>query len=665
MDRDFHYYATYLAAATAGFKNSEARIIATAAQFIDDCTEAVTYESTRLGWQPHEYRVKMESGPDHLFYPLVTSVYGMTSWVPSSNNDETRQIWMPFHFLPGNYPNQNSSQVVLRDVDLSPKIRSTPVARQYLDPAENIDLLCRPRSDTSRDMINSTRASYNKMKGIDAEMSLMLIGCTMHVFADTYAHQDFSGTPSWNLNGTKNTSKNPGKFTNFGHWEGLKWVADKTTLKDITWPVSEVLTGDPLTTYPPGSFDVTSLGHGKMGHLPDVSTIYFEYDPQWSEKTIERNNPTQYMNAFVDMVNALSAIRGNIEFNWFASDDEEDSFASRHSGVINDVKQLFCPDNKKEIDQKMYEMGLDIEGREWFLFSEQRWSDALVKLCNSVDYDPIPGYNEAKYSWSESAVRKKLSGDISCADFINEPFIKWNVSAKILFKNNYLSLRTKQNGLMRILRKTGFSSTMDPRQVLIDEFDLYWIDATEQVNKNNTAILTAMTTDKMDNALLAPLQGEGTPCSPKNLYKGWKTLKANDGFISYVEESVMPAVIRNKTGYIASVSSTDDSARAVVLIKMPDNDSMVYLRTLENQPGSYLYFDFPTSIASTAIYYNDFQGSINQQWKLAQTYDEEAQLLKISLESVKYPGWYLSHNGSTVVASKTPMNWLVSDYNIS
>lgn len=38
MNKDFHYYATYLAALLAGFSKEETDIIAYAAQFVDDCT---------------------------------------------------------------------------------------------------------------------------------------------------------------------------------------------------------------------------------------------------------------------------------------------------------------------------------------------------------------------------------------------------------------------------------------------------------------------------------------------------------------------------------------------------------------------------------------------------------------------------------------------------
>jgi len=41
MNLDFHYYGTYLAAYTAGYSTDEAKVIAYAAQFVDDCTTTV------------------------------------------------------------------------------------------------------------------------------------------------------------------------------------------------------------------------------------------------------------------------------------------------------------------------------------------------------------------------------------------------------------------------------------------------------------------------------------------------------------------------------------------------------------------------------------------------------------------------------------------------
>ena len=657
MDRDFHYYATYLAAVAAKFTNEQARVIATSAQFIDDCTESVTYDARFRGWYPHVYDVK--TGDDiSQFYPLVTSVYGMTSWTPSSNYDETRQIWMPFHFLPGNYKGQKSKHVTLR-------ASNTPLDKNS-DPTESIDLLCRPRSDTSQHMINFVVKEYNRIAQTDEMVALMLVGCCMHVFADTYAHQDFAGTASYRLNSTKNAvGDNPGKFTNYGSWKDLKWEPDRGTLADIVWPTVGIATGDPLTTYPPNTGRVgrnmVSLGHGQVGHMPDVSTIFFKYSPQWSDNDLERNNPTEYMNAFCDMVKAMECIRGNNVFEWFENDKAQQDFAGSISEAIDEVKQLLCPDDKSEIDQKIYDLGLCIEGREWFLFSEERWSRALRKICRQEGFNPTPGYNEAKHGWPLEAIQMKKDGAIDRDKFIALNFIKWNVAAKMLFSNTYLKLRTLENGLMRIVREWYFSKTMDIRNHLINEFDIYWVDKPDsKVTEANLAIAGATTTDEMDNALLLPKLEVIKPSV--QMLKGWITLKNQGKYLSYIEESSLPDFVKRKIELIPSVSAEKKSARPMFLVDADSEDGTVYIRTLENKGGSTIYIDYPTSVVAKVLYYNTLKSSENQQWKINTSIEEESNKYTMSFQSVKYPGWYLGNDGKTILAVNSEIFWELEPY---
>ena len=663
MDRDFHYYGTYLAAAVAGFKNEEARLIATSAQFIDDCTEAVTYESSFSGWTPYKFVINNASNVSKDFFPIVTSVYGMKSWVPSSDNDETRQIWMPFHFLPGNYPGQNSKRLEPRSTQNEQPIN--------LDPEESIYLLCRPRSDTARSMINFAKDSYKRVQAnaldTDKELGLLLAGSCMHVFADTYAHQDFSGTPSYKLNGTKNDiSSNTGKFTNFGTWKGIKWEPDESTYRDINWPV-DLVSGDPLNIYPPNTGvlgrNTTALGHGQMGHMPDVSTIALQYQPQWSNKVITRNNPQQYMNAFIDMVAALTSIKKGEDFNWFESDDAAEQFSKtipKLASVIGVVQQLLCPDNKTAIDQKIYDLGLYVEGREWFLASEARWAKALADVCANKGFNAVPGYNEAKYSWPKQALELKSAGSIQLEDFTASRYFKWQVAAKLLFRHNYLKLRTCVNGLPRILRNTGMSKTMNPKWVLQDEYAKFWESPNADALQKNEEIVNAANTDQIDNALLS--QYLESKKSASSLTPTWQLMQAKDMYLSFATRN---STSSNTTNYYPSVNANFSQARPIAVVAVAKQANLVYLRTLENRPGQYLFLDFPTQVIMHDIRYNTFRESINQQWRI-KTYSasnnsgEET----VSYESVKYPGWFLGHDGQKIEGVSKEFIWTVSPYSV-
>ena len=54
-----------------------------------------------------------------------------------------------------------------------------------------------------------------------------------------------------------------------------------------------------------------NLGHGRAGHLPDYSWARYRYMPAWGGyKEIIKDNPSDYMNAFCQMIYALKYLRG-------------------------------------------------------------------------------------------------------------------------------------------------------------------------------------------------------------------------------------------------------------------------------------------------------------------------------------------------------------------
>lgn len=165
---------------------------------------------------------------------------------------------MPFHFLPGNYElnaaryrRQRSSRHQM--VSYAGKSATT----------DGFDwrTVCRPHSYLAVDIVNNARI-YN----MNPELNLYLTGVTMHVFADTWVHQDFMGTPETRVNdAAKNTSyafvpeNSPWAFIS-GGWGRHSWgftdSAPKWTLALGARNTSNVY-----------------LGHGRMGHLPDQSCV--------------------------------------------------------------------------------------------------------------------------------------------------------------------------------------------------------------------------------------------------------------------------------------------------------------------------------------------------------------------------------------------------------
>jgi hypothetical protein len=127
----------------------------------------------------------------------------------------------------------------------------------------------------------------------------------MHVLADTWAHRYFAGTPSMVINNTYN------RFTE------LVSNGDGFEKRKITFRHSASAPDDlehsiytcSLNTNSESS--IMNLGHGRAGHMPDYAFIKYKYMPAWGNyKEIIKDNPSDYLHAFAQMVYAMKYLRG-------------------------------------------------------------------------------------------------------------------------------------------------------------------------------------------------------------------------------------------------------------------------------------------------------------------------------------------------------------------
>ncbi|MCG9655168.1 DUF6765 family protein [Vibrio vulnificus] len=143
MQIDMHYYGTFCVARAAGLNRESARIIATAAQFVDDNAQQ---NSIDLG---DASACRVEATAHH------------TTDVSNIDPDAQRQVWVPFHFLPGNEGDSFTERLVCR--------KNSEIAQQ----------MC-------QNHLNQSSKPY----------FLELVGIMAHVYADTFAHYGFSGVSS-------------------------------------------------------------------------------------------------------------------------------------------------------------------------------------------------------------------------------------------------------------------------------------------------------------------------------------------------------------------------------------------------------------------------------------------------------------------------------------
>ena len=254
MNSDFHYYATYCAAQLAGYSHDESADICYSAQLVDLCSKTFL----------NKLKAPAAAATTQLQLELMetrTDILGL--------QDITR-IWSSFHFLP-------------RDLHAEKEKCSKEYRSKYR-------LICGPNSELVTETVRLA-----KDKGSQAA------GVAMHVLADTWAHTYFAGTPSFVINNTNyhffEIFPDGDKKIKFRHSASAPDDLDKSLYTSSLMQPSEN--------------SIMNLGHGRAGHLPDYSFIRYRYLPAWGDyDEIIKDNPSDYIHAFAQMVYALQYLRG-------------------------------------------------------------------------------------------------------------------------------------------------------------------------------------------------------------------------------------------------------------------------------------------------------------------------------------------------------------------
>lgn len=120
---------------------------------------------------------------------------------------------------------------------------------------------------------------------VNAQMALMRLGMLLHTFADTYAHQLFSGFNSW-VNEVKVTR-----------------VVNNITGKDITeTALADIAAVGEDSVIPPA-------GHAQAGNMPDLTHISFEMDYKLDENgSHTMKHRRSNTDTFVDVVRHITII---------------------------------------------------------------------------------------------------------------------------------------------------------------------------------------------------------------------------------------------------------------------------------------------------------------------------------------------------------------------
>lgn len=261
MEESFHYYATYCAAYLAGYSHDESMDICYSAQFVDLCSRTLL---AKIG------------GPDSAATTQL-QLELMDAKTNKTGLQDITRIWSSFHFLP-------------RDLMAEPPRRTS---KKFKDKYR---LICGPNGDLLVDTVELAKGS-----------SLQAAGIAMHVLADTWAHTYFAGTPSMVINNTGY------EFYEIMPENG-KMVERHLTFRHSASSPDDLEKGKYTNTlFQTSENTIMNLGHGRAGHLPDYSFMRWRYMPSWGNyEEIIKDNPSDYLHAFTQMVYALRYIRGDI-----------------------------------------------------------------------------------------------------------------------------------------------------------------------------------------------------------------------------------------------------------------------------------------------------------------------------------------------------------------
>lgn len=529
MDIDFHYYATYVAACFAGYDQKSASTIATSAQMIDENSRHVLVENTgtttgMMGF-PDDFSLHHHAdGPSIHTYRVQMTFQGLAD-IGTSSVDTLSSIWPVYHFLPGNFTSRfNSDRWQQRT--LNDALQTDTNVKQHFE------WLCRPHSamairliNNCKDLIHDTNSVINKH-----QLANYLIGVTAHVFADTWAHQDFVGFGVRQINSRSEIEEKKGDDYHFGshrNWDlsyaflNPKNVSDFPTLVGSTekeynqhiqtqWKHS-----DWKDCAPPVLSRVTdnaAIGHGIVGHLPDHSSLLWRYKPVWSSSEITRNNPVEYFDAFVHLVWAMRCIRLNQEYSPF--DVKPQEIAGKIGvnpahllavyEVLTQERHPWCSGTEKNVRatenvniQDSWDGMIFIHGFQW---------QGLIK---ELGLNPIDSWIPLQSDWIKTAYQiyknnqeVKKGNWFTVQQFKSLDFFKFNIAAKFhyrfvkqeLLANGKLLLGNWADGaayaddLERISHNVTFYEIW--RQTLINELsDLQRTERIREVNEGITILI--------------------------------------------------------------------------------------------------------------------------------------------------------------------------------
>jgi hypothetical protein len=329
MQIDFHFYTIYALARAVGFTPDNSFTVAYASQHTDDA----------------KYEEALEFQNGGRFQQVLTA----HRFFDRKALDKTTcyRIWVPFHFLPGNLGVEFYERMVSR--------QGSTVAQRLLD-----------------DLLISNPRPY----------LLHRFGIFMHLYADTWSHQNFLGLERDDLNDVKRMSV-----------KDLEKNSFKSILSNLKKTVLE--------------YAAPKLGHAQAGTIPDEPYREWKYENYLGKKfdisNVERALDAA-QNCYLAMLKFLNHFPGfyeNKPIPWHE--------------ISGKVRQLFETDGELDDRIKFWkdsisagEFAFKAEGRDNNIdYDDREWFREAVKVDTELDGKPIfewkPGFESSHWKYFHDA----------------------------------------------------------------------------------------------------------------------------------------------------------------------------------------------------------------------------------------------------------------------
>jgi len=266
MNINFHYFTIKTLACAAGFSETEAQQIAKYSQFVDDYNPSPIMTCTNIPEKiitSDSLDLYVRSGVGN-FRPVATGFTNAFEYAGLLLRRDQQLILSPFHFVPfdetqAGIPENRVVPLTFNDNSLVDKFLHKEILSFHDTKSPNI--------------------------------SLMRIGMLLHIFADTHAHQFFTG------------------FISQANRVNIIKAKSNVTNKDCTSKVREDirLIKSTMGNLPP-------IGHVQAGHNPDLSDIVFTFSyNQNTEDNHTRDNTAIFLNAASHVYSYLKKCKKNAE----------------------------------------------------------------------------------------------------------------------------------------------------------------------------------------------------------------------------------------------------------------------------------------------------------------------------------------------------------------